>query len=120
MQPWSLLNGATKFLTVIGGYAVFLGPMSGVMFADYYIIRRRQLKLTGLYDMSDASVYWYNKGLNWRAAVSWVSGVWLVLPGFVQRVIDPTVELAGWSRMYYLAVSPNSLVLIKSPCALLT
>jgi NCS1 family nucleobase:cation symporter-1 len=105
MQPWRFLNGAGKFLSVIGGYAVFLGPMTGVMFADYYIIRRRKLKLTSLYDLSESSVYWYTKGINWRAPVSWISGVWLVLPGFVQRVQDPTVELAGWSQMYYLAVS---------------
>lgn len=27
IQPWQLLNGASKFLNVIGGYGVFLGPM---------------------------------------------------------------------------------------------
>ena len=30
VQPWQLLNGASKFLTVLGGYGVFLGPMTGV------------------------------------------------------------------------------------------
>jgi NCS1 family nucleobase:cation symporter-1 len=27
VQPWQLLNGASKFLNVLGGYGVFLGPM---------------------------------------------------------------------------------------------
>lgn len=27
MQPWSLLNGATSFLTVVGSFNVFLGPL---------------------------------------------------------------------------------------------
>lgn len=109
MQPWQLLNGASKFLTVIGGYAVFLGPFTGVMFADYFIIRKRLLKLTSLYDFSDASIYWYNKGINWRAPVAWISGVWLLLPGFAEYVRHGTsVELAGWSKMYFLAVSHSS------------
>jgi NCS1 family nucleobase:cation symporter-1 len=114
IQPWQLLNGANQFLTVIGGYAVFLGPMTGVMFADYYIIRRRQLKLTSLYDFSDTSIYWYNKGFNWRAVVSWVLGVCLVLPGFVQWITDSSVELSGWSKMYYLAVS-----FVRSRCQMI-
>jgi NCS1 family nucleobase:cation symporter-1 len=29
VQPWQLLNGASKFLNVLGGYGVFLGPMTG-------------------------------------------------------------------------------------------
>jgi NCS1 family nucleobase:cation symporter-1 len=27
IQSWQLLNGASKFLNVLGGYGVFLGPM---------------------------------------------------------------------------------------------
>ncbi|TEA18474.1 Uracil permease [Colletotrichum sidae] len=103
VQPWRLMNGAGKFLTVMGGYGVFLGSMTGVMFADYYLVRRRNLKLTHLYEATAASVYWYRHGVNWRAAAAWVSGTWLLLPGFVERVRDPAVERVGWSHLYYLA-----------------
>ena len=103
MQPWSLLNGANKFLSVIGGYGVFLGPFTGVMFSDYFIIRHRLLKLTDLYDVSAKSIYWYNKGLNWRAPVSWVLGFIFLMPGYAQWVRDSSVELPGWSKVYYLS-----------------
>jgi NCS1 family nucleobase:cation symporter-1 len=103
IQPWQLLNGASKFLNVLGGYGVFLGAMIGILFSDYFIVRKRKLKLTDLYEASPASIYWYWKGCNWRALVAWVMGVWINMPGFVQRVRDPTVELAGWSRMYYMS-----------------
>lgn len=46
VQPWQLLNGASKFLTVLGGYGVFLGRMTGVMFAEYFIVRKRLYKLS--------------------------------------------------------------------------
>ncbi|KAF2219387.1 NCS1 nucleoside transporter [Elsinoe ampelina] len=103
VQPWQLLNGASKFLNVLGGYGVFLGPMTGVMFGDYFLLRRRRLKLTDLFKLDASSVYWFRKGWNWRAFVAWVGGVWMTLPGFVKRVQDPTTELAGWSQMYYMA-----------------
>ncbi|TQN64041.1 Transporter aclS [Colletotrichum shisoi] len=104
MQPWRLMNGASKFLIVMGGYGVFLGSMTGVMFADYYLVRARRLRLTHLYDATPESVYWFRRGVNWRAAVSWTLGTFCLLPGFVRRVRDPAaVELPGWSHLYYLA-----------------
>ncbi|KAF2122696.1 uracil permease [Lophiotrema nucula] len=103
VQPWQLLNGASKFLNVLGGYGVFLGPMTGIMFADYFIVRRRLYKLTDLYKVNNESIYWYRKGANLRAFGAWVMGVWITLPGFAQRVSDPSVELAGWSHMYYFS-----------------
>lgn len=110
MQPWKLLNGASTFLTVMGGYAVFLGPMTGVMFADYYIVRQQNLKLTSLYDMGETSTYWYTYGVNFRAVVSWVMGVWVILPGFVRQVQNPSAPMGVWSKMYYLAVSQSCLL----------
>ncbi|EWG55977.1 hypothetical protein FVEG_14078 [Fusarium verticillioides 7600] len=62
MQPWELMNGASNFLTVMGGYGVSLGSMTGVMFSDYYLVRQRRLLLTGLYDASSTSIYWYCLG----------------------------------------------------------
>ncbi|KAK0378967.1 hypothetical protein CLIM01_03664 [Colletotrichum limetticola] len=48
MQPLSLLNSASNFLTVVGSFNVFLGPFKGIMFADDFLIRKRTMKLTGL------------------------------------------------------------------------
>jgi nucleobase:cation symporter-1, NCS1 family len=103
VQPWQLLNGASKFLNVLGGYGVFLGPMTGIMFADYFVVRKRIYKLTDLYQANPSSIYWFWKGLNGRAFAAWIMGVWITLPGFAQRVQNPEVELQGWSHMYYFS-----------------
>ncbi|KAM0274368.1 hypothetical protein ACHAQH_007905 [Verticillium albo-atrum] len=103
LQPWRLMNGASKFLTVMGGYGVFLGSMTGVMFADYYFVRGTRLRLTHLYELSPESSYWYWRGVNFRAVAAWVLGTWALLPGFVWRVQDPTREVKGWSHLYYMA-----------------
>lgn len=102
VQPWQLLNGASKFLTVLGGYGVFLGPMTGVMFADYFIVRNRLYKLTDLYAKGEGSIYYYWRGLNWRAPVAWIMGIWITLPGFARRV-QGGEPLHGWSDLYYMS-----------------
>lgn len=103
MQPWSLLNSATNFLTVVGSLNVFLGPLMGAMFADYFLLRRTTVKLTDLYGAGPRSIYWYSRGWNWRAAVAWVSGVWFLLPGLAQRAVAPKDVWAGWTRLYQLS-----------------
>ncbi|KAK1637396.1 uracil permease [Colletotrichum phormii] len=103
MQPWSLLNSASNFLTVVGSFNVFLGPLMGIMFADYFLIRKRTIKLTDLYGDSPASIYWYTRGWNLRAAVSWVLGAWMFIPGLAQRAMAPSEVWAGWTRLYQLS-----------------
>ncbi|RVX68450.1 hypothetical protein B0A52_07450 [Exophiala mesophila] len=104
VQPWQLLNGASKFLTVLGGYGVFLGPMTGVMFADYFFLRGRKIKLTDLYKSDNQSVYWYWKGANWRPFIAWIMGVWVTVPGFAQFVRYGTSRsLPGWSNLYNIS-----------------
>lgn len=103
MQPWQLYNSATNFLTVVGSFNVFLGPFMGIMFADYFLIRKRTMKLTDLFDESPSTLYWYAKGWNWRAAIAWVAGVWLLMPGLVQRGMAPTEIWPGWTHLYQLS-----------------
>lgn len=103
MQPWSLLNSATNFLTVVGSFNVFLGPLMGIMFADYFLLRKTNIKLTDLYGSGPQSIYWYARGWNWRAAIAWIAGVWFLLPGLAQRAVAPKDIWAGWTRLYQLS-----------------
>lgn len=102
LQPWSLLNSATSFLTVVGSLSVFLGPLMGIMYADYFIVHRTTMKLTALYG-GEESIYWFYNGWNWRAVVAWPAGVWFLMPGLVQRVVDADAIWPGWTRLYQLS-----------------
>jgi NCS1 family nucleobase:cation symporter-1 len=103
MQPWQLYNSATNFLTVVGSFNVFLGPFMGIMFVDYFLIRKRTMKLTDLFDETPTTLYWYTKGWNWRAAVAWPLGMWFLLPGLIQRGMAPAEFWPGWTRLYQLS-----------------
>src|SRR5438045_641709 len=50
MMPWKLVADPSGYIfTWLAGYSALLGPIGGIMIADYYILRRRQLHLAGLY-----------------------------------------------------------------------
>jgi NCS1 family nucleobase:cation symporter-1 len=57
MQPCQLYNSATNFLTVVSSFNVFLGPFMGIIFADYFLIRKRTMKFTDLFDESPTMLY---------------------------------------------------------------
>jgi NCS1 family nucleobase:cation symporter-1 len=80
MMPWKLLASANSY--VFGwllGYSALLGPVAGVMIADYYIIRKRKLNVDALYQRG--SLYEYSNGLNYRALVALVAGAGVALIG---------------------------------------
>ena len=82
MLPWRLYNSAAAYLfTWLIGYGALLGPIAGIMIADYFVIRRGRLLLEDLYRRGGA--YEYRRGFNWVAIAAFVLGVLPNLPGFV-------------------------------------
>ncbi|KAF5374313.1 hypothetical protein D9758_004633 [Tetrapyrgos nigripes] len=102
INPWKLVNTANTFITVLSSFAVFLGPATGLMVTDYVVIRRRKLRLSHLYNPSRDSIYWYTSGINLRAVIAWINGVWPLMPGFIAAVQDETTS-EGWMHTYDLA-----------------
>lgn len=86
-QPWRLLSSSESFVyTWLVGYSALLGPIGGVMLADYYLIRRRELSVEDLYSLSSTGAYYYCGGFNLVAVVALVVGVLPVVPGFLEKV----------------------------------
>ncbi|KAJ3554747.1 hypothetical protein NM688_g2946 [Phlebia brevispora] len=104
INPWRILNTANSFISAMSAYGVFLGPLTGIMMADYHVLRARKLKISHLFVPSPASDYWFWHGLNWRAPIAWLLGVWPNMPGFSASVTPNSVEVkAGWTHVYYLS-----------------
>jgi NCS1 family nucleobase:cation symporter-1 len=47
LVPWKILSSAQTFLDFMGGYAVFLAPISGIMAADYWLVKKSHYDLPG-------------------------------------------------------------------------
>jgi NCS1 family nucleobase:cation symporter-1 len=82
MMPWKLLSDFSSYIFGwLVGYSGLLGPIAGVMIADYFLIRRSQLKVDDLYRRNGQ--YEYDNGVNLRAVVALVAGIVVALLGLV-------------------------------------
>lgn len=70
LVPWKIISSASTFLSFMNGYSVFLAPISGILVADYWLVKKQHYDIPGLYDPFGR--YRYSgilPGFNWRAFV---------------------------------------------------
>jgi NCS1 family nucleobase:cation symporter-1 len=101
--PWQLLSSAATFISVLSAYSVFLGPMTGIMICDYWVVRRAKLKLSDLYHGRKDGAFYFWHGINWRSFTAWVIGWSYLIPGFVKAVAPEIDVPVACTNLYYLA-----------------
>ncbi len=80
--PWKLYSDPHGYIfTWLIAYSSLLGPIGGIMIADYYFIRRKILSLDELY--SHSGIYCYKIGFNAKAIIALLAGVLPNVPGFL-------------------------------------
>ncbi len=85
MMPWKLVADPSGYIfTWLVGYSALLGPIGGIMIADYFVIRRRRLKVPALYRHNDE--YSYTNGFSIVALIALVLAILPNLPGFLVTV----------------------------------
>lgn len=101
IQPWHLIQNADVYIAKwLIGYSLLLGACGGVLIADYFLIRRTQLDLPGLYRREGP--YWYLGGYNPVALFALAAGIAPCLPGFADAV--GWIEVSSfWQRLYEYA-----------------
>ncbi|CAK9178843.1 unnamed protein product [Ilex paraguariensis] len=86
-QPWRLLQSSESFVyTWLVGYSALLGPIGGIILADYYLIQQANLNVKDLYSLSPHGAYYYSGGFNLAAMMALVVGILPVIPGLLQKV----------------------------------
>jgi len=85
MMPWKLLASSAAYtFTWLIGYSALLGPIGGILIADYFVLRRTQLDEAALFSADGA--YRYAGGYNPRALLALAVGVAPSLPGFLRAL----------------------------------
>jgi len=85
MMPWKLLADPSGYIfTWLLGYSALLGPIGGVLIADYFVYRRRFLNLPALYQCDGE--YRFTRG--WSIAGLGALGIAILpsLPGFLATI----------------------------------
>ena len=80
IQPWNLYNDPHAYIfTWLNTYGGATGAIAGVLIADYWWIRKNNLKLADLYRFD--GIYHYARGWNWIAVVALLVGIVFAIGG---------------------------------------
>lgn len=98
-NPWLFAGQASSFVKFLNVDMLLTVPGSGFLcaaflpahvrleayveeydrLADYFIVRRRLVRLSHLFIRNESSIYWYVRGINPRAFLAWtLTIVWLI------------------------------------------
>jgi len=81
ITPWNLYNNPDVIHYTLEVLGAFIGPLFGVLIADYYLVRRRNIVVADLFTRAETGTYWYRKGYNPVAiAATIVGAVVAVIP----------------------------------------
>ncbi|KAE8410220.1 permease for cytosine/purines, uracil, thiamine, allantoin-domain-containing protein [Aspergillus pseudocaelatus] len=91
LVPWKILVSAGNFLNFMSAYAIFLGPIAGIMLFDFWVLKDRKYDTLALYQIENPTYryggrWWWWWGVNWRAVLAFVVGVAPNLPGLINSV----------------------------------
>ena len=107
--PWWLLDEISGILIFISG---LLGPVLGVMIADYFLIRKTEIKLSDLYK-EDGEFAYGGSGINYKAMIALAVGVFTALIGYWVPALNFLYSLS-WFTGFFLSFSIYYLLMKKS------
>ncbi|WP_277964570.1 NCS1 family nucleobase:cation symporter-1 [Pseudomonas sp. RIT-To-2] len=68
--PWNLYNSPLVIEYFLAGLGALLGPLYGIITADYWLLRRGRVNVPQLYTEAPEAAYHYRRGINPRAVAA--------------------------------------------------
>jgi NCS1 family nucleobase:cation symporter-1 len=116
IQPWKLLADPSGYIyNWLLGYSGGLGSIAGVLIADYWLVRRRELSLEDLY-MPDGAY----SGWNGRAVAATAVGCGLAWGGLLVPAMKPLYDYAWFVGFFaagavHVALAPRMPARVAEP-----
>jgi nucleobase:cation symporter-1, NCS1 family len=102
--PWKLIASPDGYIfTWLVAYSSLLGPVAGIMIADYFFIQKKNLVAEDLY--KHGGIYSYSNGFNNKAIIALLCGIIPNTPGFLLqiKVVSNTAFPIWISDLYHYA-----------------
>lgn len=121
IMPWKLMENAESIFIFLNTIGAVLGPVAGVMIANYFFVQKEEIDLDELYmdvDNHDSSNAYY--GLNKQAYIATIVALVVSLSGqFIPalRMISDVSWFVGFISAFiiYLALKKPTLAQVKKP-----
>jgi NCS1 family nucleobase:cation symporter-1 len=91
VTPWNLFSSPVIVNHFIGSVGALMGPLYGIVMADYYIIRRQKIDSDALFDDTPSGKYYYNSGYNTNAIIA------LVVSGVIAIGMSVIPAISAWT-----------------------
>ncbi len=90
--PWWMMNSIAPALVFVSG---LLGPVLGIMIADYFVVRHKTLQVAELFKLKGA--YTYASGFNPVAMLAMVLGMAVALIGYFVPALEFLYKMSWFS-----------------------
>jgi len=118
LTPWNWYDDPDAIFWTLGLLGALIGPLFGILIADYYVIRKQKVVVDDLFTLDEDGEYFYTKGYNLPAVYSVVfSGVVAILSVVIPKLADVVTWLPdyswflgcglGFASYYVLAIRAN-------------
>jgi NCS1 family nucleobase:cation symporter-1 len=87
LTPWNLYNNPEVIHYTLDILGSFIGPLFGILIADFYLVQKQHVVVDELYTLSSKGRYWYTKGYNMKA-------VWTMIPSALIPIL--CVLIPAW------------------------
>jgi NCS1 family nucleobase:cation symporter-1 len=64
LLPWNWYDNDDAIAYTLGVLGALIGPLFGVLIADYFLVRKQHIVVDDLFTMSETGRYWYKNGYN--------------------------------------------------------
>ncbi|MFI7003009.1 NCS1 family nucleobase:cation symporter-1 [Nocardia sp. NPDC050175] len=124
ITPWNLYNNPEVIHYTLEVLGAFIGPLFGVLIADYYRVRKQHVVVDDLFTMSKTGSYWYSKGYNPAAVIATAIGAVVAVIPVLAKDITGMYTAAQYSWfigcglgfiVYYLLATRTRLAVKGAP-----
>jgi NCS1 family nucleobase:cation symporter-1 len=107
-QPWNMFTGATGYIfNWLNVYGPIVAALTGVIIADYYFIKKKNLDVKALY-LGKGNRYWYQGGWNVKAVVAWAVGLLFPILGSMKTLFPDASFAIALGKSSFLNICADN------------
>ncbi|MGL6082388.1 MAG: NCS1 family nucleobase:cation symporter-1 [Gammaproteobacteria bacterium] len=114
ITPWNLFNNPEVIHYTIDILGAFIGPLFGILIADYYFVKKQNIAVDDLYTLHSKGNYWYKNGYNYNAIYALIPSA--IIP--ILCVLLPQWHVLAnfsWFIGMFLGLLTYSVISMRSP-----
>ncbi|WP_182253858.1 NCS1 family nucleobase:cation symporter-1 [Microbacterium esteraromaticum] len=122
VTPWNYFNNPIVVGYFLGSLGAMIGPLFGIMIADFYLVRRQSFALRHMFMPTPESIYYYNRGVSLKTLWAFIpaSAIALtiaVVPAFGALTNYGWFIGAGLGLVLHLVISRGRVIIVPAPDA---